>query len=389
MTRQVFNRLGVTDSDQAWERHGDLGWMIKGDATFRHKSPFGEFDTEIRTDALGMRVPLDPVHERGRAARNILLIGDSVTAGYEVPYEQTFAALVEATLNGAGDGGTRVLNAAVRGYSTEQAYKRMLALLARSELGITDVVYQFSQNDPFENMSLHFPKRLMSKPGAYLDAAGSLKFRSLDVAVGVLDAEAHFVEAGGNVGVLPVIGRTVPTPWGLTRALVHAEPQAWFDQLYTVGLIKLAAEIYAASDEDIEIVRARYPYINANYIADSHGGYSPGFIDVSWEPGSYPLRLLEEIIRSMKAESERHGVRFYLSIPLRATPPMAKTLGEIAAKYRIALIDPVSDGSRDRLEAQCGGTFVFKLDGHYSECGHRAQAEPIVAALRPQSLQAP
>jgi hypothetical protein len=37
--------------------------------------------------------------------------------------------------------------------------------------------------------------------------------------------------------------------------------------------------------------------LEAEYIVDSFGGYAPGFIDVSWEAGSYPLRLLEEIIR--------------------------------------------------------------------------------------------
>ena len=69
-----------------------------------------------------------------------------------------------------------------------------------------DVVYLYSHNDPFENMSLHFPKRLMSKPGAYLDEDGNLRFRALTYPVGIYDAEALFVEPSGGVGTLPVLG---------------------------------------------------------------------------------------------------------------------------------------------------------------------------------------
>jgi hypothetical protein len=96
-----------------------------------------------------------------------------VTAAYyEVPYAVTFAAKIERAFRAAGQS-VRVLNAGIRGYSTEQSYKRMTALLDHAELGLTDVVYLFSLKDPFENMNLHFPRRLMSKPGAYLDEAGT------------------------------------------------------------------------------------------------------------------------------------------------------------------------------------------------------------------------
>ena len=78
----------------------------------------------------------------------------------------------------------------------------------------------------FENMSLHFPKRLMSKPGAYLDQNGSLKFLTLDYPVGVFDAEALFVEPGGRVGVLPVIGRTGVSRRVVENKLRYAEPRA-------------------------------------------------------------------------------------------------------------------------------------------------------------------
>jgi hypothetical protein len=41
--------------------------MIKADTSFRHSSPVGEFDNEIRTDALGIRIPLAPEQVSARA----------------------------------------------------------------------------------------------------------------------------------------------------------------------------------------------------------------------------------------------------------------------------------------------------------------------------------
>jgi hypothetical protein len=378
LTRQLLTGLGVTDSDQAWQGHSDLGWMIKPNQTFRHVSPFGEFDMAVRTDGLGFRVPLDR-DPPANADRTILFLGDSVTAAYEVAYEQTFATKVEEKLNGAGKERWRALNAGVRGYSAEQSLKRMRALLERTELGITDVVFLFSQNDTFENMSLHFPKRLMSKPGAYLDQNGILKFLTLDYPVGVFDAEALFVEPGGKVGMLPVIGRKGVSRRVVENKLRYAEPRGGISNLYLVELVRLASEIIASPN--LEDVRARYPYIKAEYIPDDDGGYSPGFIDVSWEPGSYPLRLLEEVIHGMKLEADRHQVRLWLSLTLTLGQWALPFFKATEAKYGFTLIDPVSDGFRGRWAEHCGGSVVFKTDGHYSPCGHLGQAEAIAAAL--------
>lgn len=378
LTRQLLVGLGVTDSDLAWERHPDRGWMIKPNQTFRHVNPYGEFDTPIRTDDLGMRVPLDRDPPK-QADRTILFVGDSVTAAYEVPYDDTFVAKVEEKLNAAGNQRWRALNAGVRGYSAEQSLKHMRSLLERGDLGINDVVFLFSQNDPFENMSLHFPKRLMSKPGAYLDQNGALKFLTLDYPVGVFDAEALFVEPGGSVGVLPVIGRKGVSRRVMANKLRYAEQRGGLDNLYLVGLVRLALDVISAPDS--KVVRARYPYINADYIPDDDGGYSPGLIDVSWESGSYPVRLLEKIIVEMQSEAERRGSRFWLATVLGSPGPATNFFQQLSVKYHIRVIDPVRMGLTPKWVNTCGGTLVFKTDGHYTACAHSGQADAIAAAL--------
>jgi hypothetical protein len=381
MKRQLMVGLGVTDSDQNWEKDLDLGWKIKTNATFRHTSPFNEFDHTIRTDALGMRVPLDPAAEKQHVARNLLFVGDSQTASFEVDYQQTFQHLVEQTLGPS----TRSLNAGVRGYSTEQTLKRMRALLAHKELGVTDVIYLFSGNDPFENMSLHFPKRLMSKPGAYLDSQGEVRYRTLDHEVGVFDSEALFVAQGGEIAVLPHVGRRKPIRWikdTTKRTLLN--DGNWLERSYVVGLVKLVWGMFTTPDSP-EGVRKRFPYINVNYVPDDSGGYTPGFIGVTWEPGSYPVRLLEEIVRQMKVEADRQAVRLWIVVPLWSTSAEEEFFIRIAARYNIHLIDSVREAPK--VVGRCGGTLVFKTDGHYTACAHAAQAELIAAALKGVSVE--
>jgi hypothetical protein len=378
MKRQLLIGLGVTDSDQNWERDPDLGWMIKPNATFRNTSPFNEFDHVIRTDALGLRVPLDPAAERPRAGRNLLFVGDSQTASFEVSYEETFEYLVQEALGRS----TRSLNAGVRGYSTEQTLKRMRTLLDNKGLGITDVIYLYSGNDPFENMSLHFSRRLMSKPGAYLDGNGELRYRTLDYPVGVMDAEALFVAPGGDVAAIPLIGLRRPVRWlkDTTKRTLLNEGN-WLERSYVFGLVKLTWEIFTAPRSP-DVVRKQFPYIDAHYIPDDSGGYAPGFVGVTWEPDSYPVRLLEAVVKQMKSEADRHGVRFWVVVPLGATPAEEQFFTRIASQYRIRLIDSVDKEFARKVTDRCGGTLVFKTDGHYTACAHVGQAEAIIGALK-------
>ena len=379
MTHQILLGFGVTDADQNWERSADLGWMVKSNATFEHVSPAGEFNIRIRTGPHGLRVPLDEtVEDSSEADRTILFVGDSVTAGYEVQYDQTFVALVARTLSQGGFH-VRALNAGVRGYSTEQSLKRMDALF-RAGLRVTDVVYLYAFNDPFENMSMHFPKRLMTKPGAYLDDRGALGFRILDHELSVLDSEAVFAGPGGTVETLPVIGAPASAS-SIAERIRHNEPRTILDRSYLYTLGKLVLDFYLVPKRSVAEIRARYPYIVASYIKDAEGRYFPGFIDVSWEPGSYPLRLLEHVVTGMKSIADARGVRFWVALPLTSPETTLSFFKEMADRDGIAVMIPTSIQQKESY-ARCGGTLTFRIDGHFSACGHKVQAEAISAALR-------
>jgi hypothetical protein len=218
-----------------------------------------------------------------------------------------------------------------------------------------------------------------------LDSQGEVRYRTLDHEVGVFDSEAVFVAQGGEIAVLPHVGRRKPIRWikdTTKRTLLN--DGNWLERSYVVGLVKLVWGMFTTPDSP-EGVRKRFPYINVNYVPDDSGGYTPGFIGVTWEPGSYPVRLLEEIMRQMKVEADRQAVRLWIVVPLWSTSAEEEFFIRIAARYNIHLIDSVREAPK--VVGRCGGTLVFKTDGHYTACAHAAQAELIAAALKGVSVE--
>lgn len=88
--------------------------------------------------------------EKPPNTQRIILIGDSVTAGFEVPEEKTFAALLEKKLNERGSQKYEVLNAGVRGYGTDQCeiWLRREGVRYHPDA----VIYVFCANDLSDNL---------------------------------------------------------------------------------------------------------------------------------------------------------------------------------------------------------------------------------------------
>ena len=106
-----------------------------------------ETSARVRINVLGLRG--EPPAAGGF---RILLLGDSVTAAFEVEEKETFRARLEGLLRRCAGGGApryEVLNAGVRGYGTDQA----LLYYGRKgkSLGAGLVVYTLVHNDIFEN----------------------------------------------------------------------------------------------------------------------------------------------------------------------------------------------------------------------------------------------
>lgn len=111
-------------------------------------TPRSEFQTRVRFDANGFRGPGREA-AKGAGTFRILLLGDSFTEALQVEEDETFAALLERSLDPARSGAIEVWNGGVSGYGTDNellAWRNGLSRLAPDL-----VILVMSQNDVYEN----------------------------------------------------------------------------------------------------------------------------------------------------------------------------------------------------------------------------------------------
>ncbi len=156
-----------------WRADPLLGWSHEPGAagTFVGPDPWPiEFEAPVRINSLGLRGPeVEPPPPGGL---RVLLLGDSMVAGFEVPYRETFGARLEARLARQFGAPVQVINAGVRGYGTDQSALYYRERGRALEPGV--VVLFHSGNDPDDNVTLHRMRRPFGKPAFALDADGAL-----------------------------------------------------------------------------------------------------------------------------------------------------------------------------------------------------------------------
>ncbi|MDR7543853.1 MAG: SGNH/GDSL hydrolase family protein [Armatimonadota bacterium] len=96
------------------------GWSLLPGAEFAHRTAFVNFGTRVQINAVGFR-ERDYALERTPGVARVLILGDSVTAGFEVPLSDVWHERLEAALSDAnGTGRTEIIAAGVPGWSTDQ-----------------------------------------------------------------------------------------------------------------------------------------------------------------------------------------------------------------------------------------------------------------------------
>jgi lysophospholipase L1-like esterase len=161
----------------AWEFFSPdpvLGWTNAPDAEGEFKGPIPwptEYDTRVKINSMGLR-GREPSSDDVDAVR-VLAIGDSLTAGFEVTLQQTFASKLEEKLATLLDARTRVFNGGVRGYGTDQTYLRYRENLR--QLSPHLVLLTFTWNDVDDNVTIHRMGRPFAKSAFALRAGGGLE----------------------------------------------------------------------------------------------------------------------------------------------------------------------------------------------------------------------
>jgi len=156
-----------------WRYDPLLGWSQEMGANGQYVGPRPwpiEFEATVSINALGLRGPDVPESADGES--RVVFLGDSMVAGFEVEYEQTYVALLGRELSRRIGRPVRTINAGVRGYGTDQYY---LYFVERGRALGADVVVVFhSGNDPADNTTLHETRRPFGK-GALVPEAGGLR----------------------------------------------------------------------------------------------------------------------------------------------------------------------------------------------------------------------
>ncbi|HLZ30181.1 MAG TPA: GDSL-type esterase/lipase family protein [Chloroflexota bacterium] len=91
------------------------GYVMRSNLCVRLRTD--EYDEVLRTNTRGMVGPEVPSTKPPGEFR-IVVLGDSFTVGGQVPYEQTFPAVLEQALHDRGYSNVRVINTGVGGYTT-------------------------------------------------------------------------------------------------------------------------------------------------------------------------------------------------------------------------------------------------------------------------------
>jgi len=112
---EVVARLLHLGSGGFWEPSPLYGWQNIPNAR-GWESCYGECDTYVEINSRGLRDYEIP-YEKPAGVQRLLFLGDSMTAGLQVPLEQTFVKILEANLQPAGDFET--INAGTNAFGTD------------------------------------------------------------------------------------------------------------------------------------------------------------------------------------------------------------------------------------------------------------------------------
>lgn len=364
----------VYSSPELFWRHDELlGWSLEPNARGRYTGPRPfpiEFDSAIETNSLGLRGPEIGAREPGEL--RVLLLGDSFVAGFEVEQPETFAALLETRLARRLGAPVRVINAAVRGYGTDQSY---LWFRERGRaLGADVVAAVFSANDFDDNVTLHRARRPFGKPAFGLRPNGALELVGTPVpryetcSSWVLDGDYRPARADG--------------PFSRGACFLQtrlADRSALFTLVATSlarlpGLVGLLNRFSQPAGGTAAAQASLVPWPLASLRADlglgSAAAAGPGRAE---REGRLATALLQALAREVRAS----GARFLLlMIPQhwKRVDLRALRADQIDLQY-VTLSDAV-DPSQIR----------YRNDSHLNVLGHRLYAEgltPIVeAALR-------
>lgn len=334
----------LTPGALVWRHHERWGWHHEPNA--RDLFVKLGFEQEIEINSRGLREREIP-YDKPDGVRRILVIGDSAAVAFEVAPEERFTAVAERILREQGHP-VEVINAGTRGWGTDQT------LLFLRDEGLRyqpDVVlYLWTDNDLFDNATVHRPYRVFGKPWFTVDAQGRPLPRGIPVPVYPYTANLRVGEDGEAVE-RPIGWRKAALLWVRDVFVCRSSFATWLTKV-------------AMSVPDL-----RRPVGEAGSYGDATDR------PAETGPQSHVFRVTTALMREMARVSSEGGARFAVLL----------AEGGFGGEARSAAgLPDLGDMRRFRERTPPGAQLQAEHDPHWNALGHRlygeALAETIVAA---------
>lgn len=190
---EIAVRLMHLGSGGFWEPYSLYGWRnIPGARGW--ESCYGDCEVYIEINSKGLR-DVEIAYEKPGNTQRILLLGDSMTAAFQVPLADSYGEVLEQELNAAGvvDDSWQVVNGGINGFGTDN---ELLFFRLEGQKYQPDVVVvgMYLANDIYNN-SYELETRLGGsghKPYFTLDEAGELVLHNYPVP----DTDSLSIQAG-------------------------------------------------------------------------------------------------------------------------------------------------------------------------------------------------
>jgi len=337
-----------------WQPDELLGWSHEPGAEGRYVGPRPwpiEFDSPVSINSLGLRGPeVEPIADEGA---RILVLGDSIVAGFEVRQEETFVAVLGDLLGEELDFPIQTINAGVRGYGTDQSY---LYFRERGRLLEPDVVVMWlTPNDLVNDITVHRMRRVFGKAAFVPDGEHGLRLIGAPVP-DYPECSEYRISSGGEIVRLDSrVGRVVCR---LQMALF--DRSALFSFLTHLVLW----------DQWGTLLRKLY---NAG-MPQGRSDKGEAALLIENTSNKVTERIIPELARTVEAS----GARFIVASQPNMLQKFADAGIDLSGYEQIHL---ASVEKADPLDVR------FEHDSHLNAKGHRMAAEELRDALLPVLLE--
>lgn len=286
----------------------------------------------VTIDQLGVRSNASAFAAALNGSPEILILGDSNTAGFEVDDDKTFAARLEQLLFERGCS-YRVYNAGVRGYGTDQAYWQLLRLRESIDPELT--IYLFTFNDLMDNRTIKRLRKVYSKPAYAYERDHLELIKPKSPALGreyyaylENSADGYRLVEGTSQGLLVDLGFLIKENLAISHLLLPIYYQ-FFDP-------RVALESPDQSEIEVD------------------------------------LRIFGELLRLMQASSRRFVVTEFPTGRTEFRLRAALNLGDLGIEY-VDLFPYFTPPVEQ---------YHWKTDVHWNELGHETAARALLSELQ-------